>query len=108
MAIELEGNGRIHVMQTQRAARRGAASNAAARLPFQTTHPRVFAGGDGVRGADLVVTAAYEGREAAASIVRALLGRRPLSLAASRPAACPSPTRGEGVSCGGLKGSSLN
>ena len=42
------------------------------RLPYQTAHPRVFAGGDAVRGADLVVTAAYEGREAAASIVAAL------------------------------------
>jgi len=41
-------------------------------LPFQTTHPRVFAGGDGVRGADLVVTAAYEGREAAKGIIKLL------------------------------------
>jgi len=36
--------------------------------PFQTTHPKVFAGGDMVRGADLVVTAVFEGREAAKSI----------------------------------------
>jgi glutamate synthase (NADPH/NADH) small chain len=43
-------------------------------LPFQTSHPRIFAGGDMVRGADLVVTAVYEGREAAASILRALQG----------------------------------
>lgn len=41
-------------------------------LPFQTSHPRIFAGGDMVRGADLVVTAVYEGREAAASIVALL------------------------------------
>jgi glutamate synthase (NADPH/NADH) small chain len=42
------------------------------RLPFQTAHPRLFAGGDAVRGADLVVTAVAEGRDAAASIVRLL------------------------------------
>ncbi|HJR74303.1 MAG TPA: FAD-dependent oxidoreductase [Luteimonas sp.] len=41
-------------------------------LPFQTSNPRVFAGGDGVRGADLVVTAVHEGREAAKGIVRLL------------------------------------
>jgi glutamate synthase (NADPH/NADH) small chain len=40
--------------------------------PYQTSHPRIFAGGDGVRGADLVVTAVQEGRDAAASIVRYL------------------------------------
>jgi len=43
------------------------------RLPYQTTHPRVFAGGDAVRGADLVVTAVAEGRDAAASIAELLL-----------------------------------
>jgi glutamate synthase (NADPH/NADH) small chain len=42
------------------------------RLPFQTTHPRVFAGGDNVRGADLVVRAVHDGREAAAAITQAL------------------------------------
>lgn len=36
--------------------------------PFQTTNPRVFAGGDMVRGSDLVVTAVFEGREAAKGI----------------------------------------
>ncbi len=36
---------------------------------FQTTHPRVFAGGDAVRGSDLVVTAVYEGRQAAEGIL---------------------------------------
>jgi glutamate synthase (NADPH/NADH) small chain len=41
------------------------------RLPFQTTNARVFAGGDNVRGADLVVRAVHDGREAAASIVAA-------------------------------------
>ena len=42
------------------------------RLPYQTTHPRVFAGGDAVRGADLVVTAVAEGRDAAQSIAELL------------------------------------
>ncbi len=36
---------------------------------FQTSHPKVFAGGDMVRGADLVVTAVYEGRKAAEGIL---------------------------------------
>ena len=40
--------------------------------PFQTTNPKVFAGGDMVRGSDLVVTAVFEGREAANGIVRYL------------------------------------
>jgi len=42
------------------------------RLPFQTSNPRVFAGGDNVRGADLVVRAVHDGREAAASIATML------------------------------------
>jgi glutamate synthase (NADPH/NADH) small chain len=40
--------------------------------PFQTTNPRVFAGGDMVRGSDLVVTAVFEGREAARGILKFL------------------------------------
>ena len=40
-----------------------------AELPFQTSNPRVFAGGDMVRGSDLVVTAIYEGRQAAEGIL---------------------------------------
>ncbi len=36
---------------------------------FQTSNPKVFAGGDMVRGADLVVTAVFEGREAAMGIL---------------------------------------
>lgn len=36
---------------------------------FQTTNPKVFAGGDMVRGSDLVVTAIWEGREAADGIL---------------------------------------
>ena len=35
----------------------------------QTGNPKVFAGGDMVRGADLVVTAIYEGRQAAEGIL---------------------------------------
>jgi glutamate synthase (NADPH/NADH) small chain len=41
-------------------------------LPFQTTNPKVFAGGDMVRGSDLVVTAVFEGREAAQGILQYL------------------------------------
>lgn len=41
---------------------------------FQTTTPGIYAGGDCYRGADLVVTAAYDGREAARAMVKALLG----------------------------------
>ncbi|MCP1327165.1 FAD-dependent oxidoreductase, partial [Halomonas sp. 707D4] len=35
------------------------------RFAFQTTNEKIFAGGDMVRGSDLVVTAIYEGRQAA-------------------------------------------
>jgi glutamate synthase (NADPH/NADH) small chain len=57
--VQLEESGRILV-------------GGAGRLPLQTTHRRIFAGGDNVRGADLVVRAVYDGREAAASIVKML------------------------------------
>ncbi|MDP2076828.1 MAG: FAD-dependent oxidoreductase, partial [Sulfuricurvum sp.] len=40
---------------------------------FQTTTAGVYAGGDCYRGADLVVTAAYDGREAARAMVKSLL-----------------------------------
>lgn len=36
---------------------------------YQTSNPKVFAGGDMVRGSDLVVTAVFEGREAAEGIL---------------------------------------
>ncbi|WP_145577532.1 formate-dependent uric acid utilization protein AegA [Yersinia alsatica] len=36
--------------------------------PYQTSNPKIFAGGDIVRGADLIVTAIAEGRKAAESI----------------------------------------
>ena len=51
--IALHDNGRVRVL--------GERSS----MPFQTTNPKVFAGGDMVRGSDLVVTAVFEGREAA-------------------------------------------
>ncbi len=54
--IGVHGNGRVRV-------------SAAKATPFQTTHPKVFAGGDMVRGSDLVVTAVFEGREAAKGIL---------------------------------------
>ncbi len=38
-------------------------------FPFQTSNTKVFAGGDMVRGSDLVVTAIYEGRKAAEGIL---------------------------------------
>jgi glutamate synthase (NADPH) small chain len=41
-------------------------------FPYQTTNSKIFAGGDMVRGSDLVVTAVHEGRQAAAGIVRFL------------------------------------
>lgn len=57
--IEIEGNGRLKV-------------GGSPRLPLQTAHPKVFAGGDNVRGADLVVRAVLDGREAARSILSQL------------------------------------
>jgi glutamate synthase (NADPH/NADH) small chain len=41
-------------------------------LPGQTANPRVFAGGDVSRGADLVVNAVHDGREAGVAIARML------------------------------------
>ncbi len=40
--------------------------------PFQTSNAKVFSGGDMVRGSDLVVTAVFEGRSAAKSILNYL------------------------------------
>ncbi|MGH7129866.1 MAG: FAD-dependent oxidoreductase, partial [Planctomycetaceae bacterium] len=53
--IGLKPNGRVRV-------------DSIGEYAFQTTNPKVFAGGDMVRGADLVVTAVFEGREAAKGI----------------------------------------
>ena len=41
-------------------------------IPFQTTNEKIFAGGDMVRGSDLVVTAVFEGRNAAEGILNYL------------------------------------
>lgn len=57
--VVLQNNGRVRVAEGDA-------------LPFQTANAKIFAGGDMVRGADLVVTAVYEGREAAKSIARSL------------------------------------
>jgi glutamate synthase (NADPH/NADH) small chain len=57
--IRLHDNGRVRV-------------SASPARPFQTTNSKVFAGGDMVRGADLVVTAVFEGREAARGILNYL------------------------------------
>jgi glutamate synthase (NADPH/NADH) small chain len=54
--IRLHNSGRVRV-------------SAARNTPFQTTNSKVFAGGDMVRGSDLVVTAVFEGREAAKGIL---------------------------------------
>jgi glutamate synthase (NADPH/NADH) small chain len=63
--VEVEGNGRLRV-----------GTGAGAALPYQTANPKLFAGGDAVRGADLVVTAVQEGRDAAASIAQMIGARR--------------------------------
>lgn len=63
IGVSLHPNGRVQV-------------SGAHNRPFETTQPRVFAGGDMVRGADLVVTAVFEGREAAGGILHALGIRR--------------------------------
>jgi len=39
---------------------------------YKTSNPKIYAGGDAVRGADLVVTAARDGREAAFAILKDL------------------------------------
>jgi glutamate synthase (NADPH/NADH) small chain len=57
--IALHANGRVRV-------------STAPLSRFQTTNPKVFAGGDMVRGSDLVVTAVFEGREAAQGILNYL------------------------------------
>ncbi|MCX7562330.1 FAD-dependent oxidoreductase [Xanthomonadaceae bacterium XH05] len=56
--VALEADGRIKAQE-------GA-------LRYQTSNPKIFAGGDNVRGADLVVTAVHDGREAGLAIARYL------------------------------------
>ncbi|AHF78660.1 Glutamate synthase, small subunit [Sodalis praecaptivus] len=55
-SVELDNQGRILAPE------HGAAA-------FQTSNPKIFAGGDAVRGSDLVVTAIAEGRKAAEGIM---------------------------------------
>ena len=54
--IEIESSGRV-------------LASAKNEFPYQTSNAKVFAGGDMVRGSDLVVTAVFEGREAAQGIL---------------------------------------
>jgi glutamate synthase (NADPH/NADH) small chain len=52
--VELHADGRINTSEKRK---------------FQTSNAKVFAGGDMVRGSDLVVTAVFEGRQAAEGIL---------------------------------------
>lgn len=54
--IEMDDSGRVIAPEKQN-------------YKFQTKNPKVFAGGDMVRGSDLVVTAIWEGRQAAEGIL---------------------------------------
>lgn len=54
--INLDGSGRVIAAEQQQ-------------YKFQTSNPKIFAGGDMVRGSDLVVTAIWEGRQAAEGIL---------------------------------------
>lgn len=54
--VQLDERGRVKASATQQ-------------YKMQTSNPKIFAGGDMVRGADLVVTAVFEGREAADGIL---------------------------------------
>ncbi len=54
--IDLDASGRV-------------LASASHRYKFQTGNPKIFAGGDMVRGSDLVVTAVFEGRQAAEGIL---------------------------------------
>ena len=70
--IALHDDGRIRVTAPPPPHHPARFDPASTVFPYQTANPKLFAGGDGVRGADLVVTAVKEGRDAAASIVRYL------------------------------------
>ena len=56
LEVETDDRGRVRAPET-------------GNFPYQTTNPKIFAGGDMVRGSDLVVTAIAEGRHAAESIL---------------------------------------
>ena len=64
--VALEANGRVRL--TGHASGKNQPG-----LPYQTSNPKVFAGGDNVRGADLVVTAVHDGRDAGLAIARYLM-----------------------------------
>ncbi len=49
--------------------RRRVAASESGPYPLQTSNPKIFAGGDMVRGSDLVVTAIWQGRQAARGIL---------------------------------------
>lgn len=59
--IETDARGRTRVSQQ-------------GEIRYQTANPKIFAGGDMVRGADLVVRAVFEGRQAAEGILAYLHG----------------------------------
>ncbi len=54
--VAMDSSGRVIALENQT-------------FKFQTKNPKIFAGGDMVRGSDLVVTAIWEGREAAEGIL---------------------------------------
>ncbi len=54
--VGVDGSGRVLAAEQQT-------------FKFQTSNPKIFAGGDMVRGSDLVVTAIWEGRQAAEGIL---------------------------------------
>jgi glutamate synthase (NADPH/NADH) small chain len=54
--VGVDGSGRVVAAEQQT-------------FKFQTSNPKIFAGGDMVRGSDLVVTAIWEGRQAAEGIL---------------------------------------
>ena len=58
-SIELDERGRV-------------IASANAEFKYQTANPKVFSGGDMVRGSDLVVTAVFDGRQAAEGILEYL------------------------------------
>ncbi len=66
LGVDLEANGRVRLAKPT-------PGNGQAGLPYQTSNPKVFAGGDNVRGADLVVTAVHDGRDAGMAIARYLM-----------------------------------
>lgn len=56
VGVETDASGRVNAPEQ-------------AEYKFQTSNPKIFAGGDMVRGSDLVVTAIWEGRQAAEGIL---------------------------------------